>query len=531
MMKKIICILLTAALLLAALPVLASSSAMPPMTWADVRAQLDKGAEIIRLTSAVSVPAGETLSVEGTLTIDGAGFALSGGLTVEKGTVIFKDVNLSGANGINAENGRPALIVRDGAIAVLSGASSAAGGRAGSIGMRGGDGVLLEGESSGLILRGSSHASGGMGMNEGGCGVKAEGCGASVIITDTASVLGGSGMHVGGSGLNAPGCVSMTASVSAQMAGGNATLTGGDGLCSLACERCGKAGPVAISDNSVFVGGIGAQGGSALKVRRDAPAEKTDVTVSGAGMFFGGTGRISGYAMELTRCSVAFEGTLMAVAGGFSESTVDALALGACDVRTGVDCVLQTPGSQISGDPTFSVAGTVYNALQQVDEASRFQTVESMLDPEQMRTTLGKLKTEKSAKSQVYLGGSAYKTTLWNATYEKKLQIKTRLMECEDGVRMVLIAQDSPEYLTMDSTLAALKKYHSLGVTELALTMTDPVYYERVLALGPLLEAVEAYGADKVERIMIGTADDCVIFVLPDGAWDYQETLLPTLLR
>ena len=106
-------------------------------------------------------------------------------------------------------------------------------------------------------------------------------------------------------------------------------------------------------------------------------------------------------------------------------------------------------------------------------------------------------------------------------------------MKTEDGgVRLVLIAQESPEYLTFESTPAALQKYASLGVTELALTMNAPVYYERVLSLEGLLEAMEAYGIDDIGRVMIGTADDCVIFRTAKGnVWDYQETLLPEIMR
>lgn len=95
----------------------------------------------------------------------------------------------------------------------------------------------------------------------------------------------------------------------------------------------------------------------------------------------------------------------------------------------------------------------------------------------------------------------------------------------------MLIAQESVEYLTMESTIAALKKYVELGLDELALTMVEPIYYERVLALEPLLEAVEAYGEDKISHVIIGTADDCVIFRTQEGEWDYQETLMGEIIR
>ena len=106
-------------------------------------------------------------------------------------------------------------------------------------------------------------------------------------------------------------------------------------------------------------------------------------------------------------------------------------------------------------------------------------------------------------------------------------------MKTEDGgVRLVLIARESQEFLTLESTPAALEKYAELGVTEIALTMNAPIYYERVFSLTGLIEAMQEYGTEKISRVMVGTADDCVIFrTAEDNTWDYQETLMPEIMK
>lgn len=531
-MRKTAALLLALVLIFSALSASAGKELPPVYTWADVRAQLDKGAATVQIPNDMTIPEGETIEADGTLTIEGGGCTLTGGLTVAGGTVLFRDVALAGTNGVDFENGGAALTVKDGAVAVLSGRSSATGGRAGQFGQEGGSGVVLEGERSGLILRGTSYASGGVGRDQGGRGVWVKGCGASVILTDNASAIGNAGMQNGGSGLEAPACASVTASGMAQLAGGNGTNGSGDGLTSVPCERCEKTAQVSIGDTAVLVGGVGYTGGAGLRVRRAAPGETADVALSGGCMFFGGSGEHSGEALRAENCTVTVEGAPQCYGGGYSEDARTVAQFPGCTL-TGEENLVQIDGSKIAADPVPAVTEFVHVTLQQVDEAARFVAKESALSAEEMVTSLEGIKAEKNAVTQVTLNGSSYKTTLWNATYEKKLAFKERLMKTEDGgVRLVLIAQESPEYLTFESTPAALQKYASLGVTELALTMNAPVYYERVLSLEGLLEAMEAYGIDDIGRVMIGTADDCVIFRTAKGnVWDYQETLLPEIMR
>ena len=46
------------------------------------------------------------------------------------------------------------------------------------------------------------------------------------------------------------------------------------------------------------------------------------------------------------------------------------------------------------------------------------------------------------------------------------------------------------------------------------------------------MEAMQEYGTEKISRVMVGTADDCVIFrTAEDNTWDYQETLMPEIMR
>ncbi|HIT69502.1 MAG TPA: hypothetical protein IAC36_06350 [Candidatus Aphodomonas merdavium] len=530
-MRKIICWLLVFTGMFAMAPCFSCAFAQTPMTWDEVLGQIEGGADTVTLRNAVEVPQGAVLAPEGTLTISGDGFAISGGLTVEKGTVIFKDVALTGKNGVDSENGGVALEVAPGAVAVLSGYSSATGGRAGATGMRGGDGIVLQGEKSGLILRGNAYASGGVGMETGGNGVTVAGCGVSLIATDSASLLGGAGMNTGGAGLSAPSCADITISGAARLAGGNGTISGGSALASLGCAVCEAVQAITISDETVLVGGVGWQGGSGVQIVRQAPGEEADLALEGACMLFGGSGIAGGFALDAESCSITCEGEITAMAGSYSQTQMQPLSLVNCTLLTDLNAITQAEGAQIATDPTLAVGEYVHNTLQQMDAQSRFVSVESVLDEEAMTTSLDGLKAEKDTLTQVYLNGSGYRTTLWNATYEKKLSFKERLMPGENGGRLVLIAQESVEYLTMESTIAALKKYVELGLDELALTMVEPIYYERVLALEPLLEAVEAYGEDKISHVIIGTADDCVIFRTQEGEWDYQETLMGEIIR
>ena len=137
-MRKTAALLLALVLIFSALSASAGKELPPVYTWEDVRAQLDKGAATVQIPNDMTIPEGETIEADGTLTIEGGGCTLTGGLTVAGGTVLFRDVALAGTNGVDFENGGAALTVKDGAVAVLSGRSSATGGRAGQFGQEGG---------------------------------------------------------------------------------------------------------------------------------------------------------------------------------------------------------------------------------------------------------------------------------------------------------------------------------------------------------------------------------------------------------
>lgn len=526
-MRKLLSVLLAVALLL---PSFAANAAEPVQTWADVRAQLDHGAQSVKILNSLVVPEGETLAPSDTLTFEGGGFSLHGGFTVESGTVIFKDTVLEGAAGANGQDGGAALTVAAGAIAVLSGHSSAVGGRSGAGGENGGSAIVLLGDRSGLILRGNARATGGIGVAQGGCGVLAQGCQCSVILTDGASAAGGAALGEGGDGLRAPGCATLSVSSATQMAGGNSVTLGGRALASMACDVCMVSRAVTVSESAVLVGGTGATGGAALCVERTVAGKTPDLTLTDGCMLFGGTGRDAGSALTAA-CRVAFGGTVQCYAGSYLEGAAAVLELSDTTIVEGRESLTEVEGTKIASDPTSAVASYVYGALQQMDEGGRVAPGESAFAPDGLLTSLGGLRVEKGAVNQLYLNGNGYRLTLWNATYEKKLSFQERLMECDGGVRLVLVAQTSDEYLTLESTTAALKKLQTLGVTELALSMVNPVYYERTLKLAPLLDAIEAYGEDAISRVLIGTADDCVIFRDADGKRDYQENLMAGLVQ
>lgn len=530
-MRKTAFALILIFILSLALPGLAAKPAVPEATWADVRAQLDKGATTVTILNSMTVPEGETLESDGTLTVEGGGNTLTGGLTVARGTVVFKDTILCGANGVETSDGGAALTVKDGAVAVLSGRSGATGGRAGQFGAAGGDGVALAGDGCGLILRGQAYASGGVGRERGGCGARVDGCGASVLLTDNASLIGGTGTNEGGSGLYAPACAKVSVSGMAQLAGGGGLYESGSGLLSVPCEKCEKIAPIAIGDTAVLVGGAGITGGAGARIVRAKAGETADVTVSGTSMFFGGSGATAGAALALDGASAVIEGSPVLYGGSYSETDAEPLQREGGSIE-GEENFVSMAAAKVETDPSAAIPSLVHTTLEQLDENARFIAKESALSADEMVTSLDGVKVVKDYVSQMNVNGRDYKTTLWNATYEKKLSFRERLMQAEDGVRLVLIARESQEFLTLESTPAALEKYAELGVTEIALTMNAPIYYERVFSLTGLIEAMQEYGTEKISRVMVGTADDCVIFrTAEDNTWDYQETLMPEIMK
>ena len=100
-MRKTAALLLALVLIFSALSASAGKELPPVYTWADVRAQLDKGAVTVQIPNDMTIPEGETIEADGTLTIEGGGCTLTGGLTVAGGTVLFRDVALAGTNGVD----------------------------------------------------------------------------------------------------------------------------------------------------------------------------------------------------------------------------------------------------------------------------------------------------------------------------------------------------------------------------------------------------------------------------------------------
>ena len=225
------------------------------------------------------------------------------------------------------------------------------------------------------------------------------------------------------------------------------------------------------------------------------------------------------------------EGSPVLYGGSYSETDAEPLQREGGSIE-GEENFVSMAAAKVETDPSAAIPSLVHTTLEQLDENARFIAKESALSADEMVTSLDGVKVVKDYVSQMNVNGRDYKTTLWNATYEKKLSFRERLMQAEDGVRLVLIARESQEFLTLESTPAALEKYAELGVTEIALTMNAPVYYERVFSLTGLIEAMREYGVEKIARVMVGTADDCVIFrTAEDNAWDYQETLMPEIMR
>jgi hypothetical protein len=514
------------------LPMMAQAQAAPApmMDWAWLVDQVASGVETITLPNSI-VSDGTPLVVSGQITIEGNGYMLTGAV-LEGGTFLLRNVVLQGVHGLAEEAGGAGLTLRgEGAIAMLSGGSRAAGGRSGPEGKQGGAGIRLEGKRQGLILLDTASAQGGVGRLYGGDGLEVIGCEARVALSRTASLSGNAAIAEGGAGLRLPACAVVTMDGYAFAVGGESTYTGGAGLCSLSCEVCAAQGSLELAGSAMLMGGVGDTGGAAVSLARAALGETADLTLREDCALIGGDGKIAGSALVAQGARIALADKATLQSGGYFAET------GAKPVFELIDSALTPetyeglPGVKLNQYPAGEVSGMIQSAMAEHNPRAVPTAIENGLTTRELSTRLGDVRVERGRVMQAAVNGGGLRITLRDQEYMERIEFELRLSgDGGEGVRFILIAAKSLPCYTLETTAAALRKLDSLGVTQLALTSIAPVYYERIWDLAALLQAVDA-SADAAERVLLGTADDAVIFVPESGDWQYQEELMAEIVR
>lgn len=535
--KCFLCILLLVLTLFAgtSLPVSARGATASPADWAWLVDQVKSGAKTITLPNDIVCEGDEGLSPAETVRIEGGIYSITGTL-VDGGTVVFKDVRLLGTHGVGDENGGDALTLRgEGTIAVLMGATRAEGGKSGTEGESGGDGVQLLGNKQGLILNNTATAAGGIGRGEGGAGIRAHGCGNSILMTDNAAAVGSLGLGIGGPGISAPACCKVTLESAASAKGGNAQHDAGEGILSQPCgQDCDQHQVISLAGTAMSIGGIGQSGGNGVEVIRTAVGDAEDLLLNEACMLIGGDGETSGSGLKATNAAIAYSGTPQAFGGLYYATQTSAALLDGC-TETGRDALAVQEGKKTETYPASGVASIINSNLGQRSNRYAPQVLEDGLTVTATETKLNGVSVEKGSTSQAKVSGSGLKIFMFNGTLEKRMQFQQRLMsDGAEGTRLVLIGSVSDEWPTVESTPAALRRLVSLGVTQLGYTTVAPAYRDRVLDIEGILAALDAYEAEhslEVPKVMFGTADDAVIYVLADGTRDYQEGQMAEIVR
>lgn len=533
MRKNFLFFLFIACLLILPVQSLASTAeaAQPvEMDWAWLVEQVASGVDTITLINRIECDSDEGLAPVGSVTIDGAGFAIEGAI-VDSGTVYFKNITLEGVHGIDDEDGGAALTVRgEGTKVILSGNSSVVGGRSGLHGIYGGAGIVLQDKGQWLILRNKVTVLGGAGLQEGGSGIVAQGCGSSVLITDSAIAKGADALVLGGMGVDAPGCCKISFQQNASAIGGRSMQQGGHGVRSLQCAVCGNEAAVSISGVSTLFGGIGWDGGSAVYITRTKAGDTAYLQVND-GILSGADGGTAGLAIYAAGVTVAYSGTPVCYGGGYYQTESQVILLEGCQETGDVENVEQIAGERLAEAPTNAVQNSLIAELNKKSSHYETPTIDDGLLTRDLATKYEGFTVDKGSVGQASLNGNGLKINMYNSTMEKRMYFRQRLMsDGGEGIRLVLIADHSDGWLIVESTVAALRKLGSMGFTQLAFTTVEPVYYERIVDIAALLEAIDADGAEP-SRILLGTMDDCVIFVREDKTWDYQEGLMEQLVR
>jgi hypothetical protein len=173
------------------------------------------------------------------------------------------------------------------------------------------------------------------------------------------------------------------------------------------------------------------------------------------------------------------------------------------------------------------MSSIISSELRQANDRYTPTAIENGLTKRGLTHKYNGMSVERGKTGRARIDGGNLQITLWNGSYEKRLDF-TQLLGSDgaDGALYALVAARSEECLAVEGAVTSFEKLASLGISQFAYTMNDPVYYERIVDVLKLLRAV--YDEDApVASIILGTADDSVIFVFEGSKkWVYQEELM-----
>ena len=494
-------------------------------SWQELTAAISEGTESIVLGSDIASD-GTALISASNVTIDGYGFSMIN-TVIESGKYCFSDVILRGTSSIGGEDGTPALMIQgDNTSVVLSGNTSVTGGRSASDGSYGGCGIILNGDNQELILCNRTSVSGGTGRYRGGDAVQVNGCSVHIIIKDSASLLGAMGGNEGADALLARSCTYIQCQDQSSAAGGDGYLCGGNAIHIEHCKSCSANRNFEICDSGVLSGGSGYHGGCAIQ------AENADIKLAGNIFLFGGAGYYGGQSLTADHCLIEFQAGSMVVTPGASVvSGRDAFLLEDSEISGSQDEIIKMTSGTLSQNPAESVPEIVENELRKRPASEPILIEESKsITRYKLSTQHERLVLERSKLSQAKLNGTTLKIRVYNTTIEQMFSFNERFLEDGEDLYFVLIADQSAPGYTVTSSLAALKKLYQSGVTHLVYTSISPIYCERILDLGTIINDIDSVEYN-VSAVHFGTADDCVIYLNDDGNPEYRLDLMTQAQR
>ncbi len=499
----------------------ASSSALTTVnSWKELDKAISEGAEYIVLGADVASD-GSVLRSISDVTIDGRGYSMINTI-IDGGKFCFTDVILHGTSSTGGENGAPALVVQgDGTSVLLSGNTTVTGGRSAPEGAYGGCGIILSGDNQEIVLCDKTSVSGGTGRYRGGEAIQVNGCNANIKINDSASLIGAMGGNEGADALLARSCTVIQCQNQASMAGGDGYLCGGNAIHIQECADCTSIGTIRVCDDCVLSAGSGYQGGSAIY------AFNAGICLTGNIFLFGGAGYYGGPSLTASNCQIEFQGGSMIVTPGASViPSTETFLVDNCRISGNQDELIEMNSGNLSQNPSESVPEIVENELRK-KAATEPVLIEAdnSITRYKLMTQYGHLVLERSKLSQAKLNGSILKIRIYNSTIEQMFSFSERFLNNGDTLYFIMIADQSAPGYTITSSLAALKKLYKSGVTHIVYTSVCPIYCERILDLGTIINDIDSVGYT-VHAVHIGTADDCIIYLNEDGNPDYRIDLM-----
>jgi len=350
-----------------------------------------------------------------------------------------------------------------------------------------------------------------------------------VLIGGSAASIGMPGLAEGGVGVYASGCARVIVLDQGTASGGASPYAAGGGIRSVPCDACKDLGTVTVKGEAIITSGVGAEGGNAVWVTRAKRGKSPDILLDDAPMLIGGSGGTAGSAIRAENCVLSYSGTPMLFAGNHYETEAPVCRLSKCQETGDRKAVIEEKGVQVSNYPANNVTSAIRAVLDSANERATPKAIENGLTAGELFTKLDGKVVDKGRVSQMTLGGKTLLINMYNATLETRLQYTPRLAsDGGDGLRLILIAAKSEEALSVETTVAALRKLHAEGFTQFAYTSVDPVYCERMIDIAALLEVIDAE-EEEPKTVVLGTADDMVMYPRGKGSLEYKIGLMETI--